>query len=172
MSRPIKMLPGACEMPRPALSLQFVAEPCAIRTAMARFSNWLSAAGAHGEEINDAQIVLAEALNNIAEHAYADAKAGPVRLCATRRGEDLWIELRDHGQPIPEERRPDRGTELAPPDPLALPEGGFGWFMIRQLSSGLSYCRCGGQNHLHLQLPAARATADPGAAPCPKSAAK
>ncbi|WP_245605407.1 ATP-binding protein [Roseicyclus elongatus] len=47
-----------------------------------------------------------------------------------------------------------------PPPTLAghaatdLPEGGFGWLLIHQISTALTYRRDGGENRLSLTLPA------------------
>ncbi len=33
-----------------------------------------------------------------------------------------------------------------------LPEGGFGWFLIKDLAKDLKYRRIGQENHLHLRI--------------------
>jgi len=38
-----------------------------------------------------------------------------------------------------------------------LPEGGFGWIMIQQLTKSLKYQRIKGENHLELIMPLASA---------------
>ncbi len=94
-----------------------------------------------------AEIVLAEALNNIVEHAYADGK-GEIELtiCLNRQG--LNCKIVDHGAPMPDGALPS-GVLGSPDD---LPEGGFGWHLIRTLSEDLSYARVAGQNQLTFRL--------------------
>lgn len=90
--------------------------------------------------------VLAEVLNNIVEHAYAQ-RSGDIRLRLWRHGPALSVEVMDHGAPMPGLRLPDGHlAELG--DFQDLPEGGFGWFLIRSLTSGLVYDRIGGENRL------------------------
>jgi serine/threonine-protein kinase RsbW len=94
-----------------------------------------------------AEIVLAEALNNIVEHAYADG-TGEIELtiCLNQRG--LTCRIVDHGAPMPQEVLP--AGHLATPE--SLPEGGFGWHLIRTLSEDLRYARVAGQNQLTFRL--------------------
>ncbi len=96
-----------------------------------------------------AEIVLAEVLNNVVEHAYA-AGLGGVDLTLRLLERGLCCRIRDHGAPMP-------GLELPPGRPVECggepPEGGFGWFMIRSLARNLRYCRGGRWNELCFLLP-------------------
>ncbi len=94
------------------------------------------------------QIVLAEALNNVAEHAYRDLDQGAVAVRMGRRSGALQIELTDWGHALPDGTPPD-GTL---PNPTSLSEGGYGWFLIRALVSEIRYAREDGKNHLWLIL--------------------
>jgi serine/threonine-protein kinase RsbW len=98
-----------------------------------------------------AEIVIAEALNNIVEHAYADSE-GEIELLLKRTGGKLSVLITDRGLPMPGGTAPE--GRLAEPDPDDLPEGGFGWFLIRSLSQDLRYCRADGRNHLFFRLDA------------------
>ncbi|MFZ1470576.1 MAG: ATP-binding protein [Paracoccaceae bacterium] len=95
-----------------------------------------------------AEIVLAEVLNNIVEHAYA-AETGPIRLCLSLGDARLICRIEDEGAPMPG-ATPPAGH---PPDPVDLPEGGFGWHLIRSLSLDLGYERDGRTNRLYFTLP-------------------
>lgn len=97
----------------------------------------------------NAEIVLAEVLNNIVEHAYA---AGPGRIELTLRqdGDGLRCTIADEGCPMPGGAPPDGRLPAADPDDL--PEGGFGWHMIRTLTRDLAYRRDGGRNLLSFRL--------------------
>lgn len=98
-----------------------------------------------------AEIVLAEALNNIVEHAYADC-SGDVCVDVTRCDGDILCQIRDHGRPMPGGTPPN--GDLLPFDSGDLPEGGFGWFLIRTLARDLSYHRDGAENVLIFRLDA------------------
>lgn len=95
------------------------------------------------------ELVLAEALNNIVEHAYA-TYPGEIELTLTPATGCLQCVIVDSGLPMPGERLP-------PGDPPALdgdlPEGGFGWNLIRSLTTGLEYRRVANRNHLQFSLP-------------------
>ena len=67
-----------------------------------------------------------------------------------RRNELLCL-ISDTGLPMPEGQLP--AGVLAPLGDFAdLPEGGFGWHLIRSLSKDLSYRREGGRNLLSFRL--------------------
>jgi serine/threonine-protein kinase RsbW len=92
------------------------------------------------------EIVLAEVLNNVVEHAYAQYP-GTVELWVTPRDGYLFIRLIDQGLPMPEGEAP--GGALSPVAEIQdMPEGGFGWFLIRTLTQDLIYARDGSQNVL------------------------
>jgi serine/threonine-protein kinase RsbW len=93
-----------------------------------------------------AEIVLAEALNNVVEHAYA-RYSGKIEVLMRRADSDLVFELIDAGLPMPGTEPPlGHLKEVLEIDDL--PEGGFGWFLIRNLSHSLAYRRVGDRNRL------------------------
>lgn len=111
----------------------------------------LDGAGIGAEDIANAELILAEALNNVAEHAYADG-AGPVELAVTIEQGGLACTIADRGRPMPQGMVPSPGLPvIAPPDDL--PEGGFGWHIIRCLATDLTYHRVQGQNRLSMRVP-------------------
>ena len=97
------------------------------------------------ESVGVAQIVLAEALNNVVKHAYAQY-AGKIEIWVTRRESYLFIRIMDEGLAMP-------GGDL-PVGKLGwaheLQEGGFGWSLIRNLSHDVTYARDGKRNLLSL----------------------
>lgn len=99
------------------------------------------------------EIVLAEALNNIVEHAYPSAPGSvSLTLVATARG--LECQLVDHGAPMPDATLPAGQLPTFDPATLeTLPEGGFGWYLLRSLTSALTYQRKAGANHLRFTVP-------------------
>lgn len=101
------------------------------------------------EDIGSISIVLAEALNNVVEHAFKGKSGGTVRIVVRQRRNSLMFEIRDNGRPMPNGKAPTgdhpvpEGTSLD-----ALPEGGYGWFLIRELVQDLVYDRDDGENIL------------------------
>lgn len=95
---------------------------------------------------DSAQIVLAEVLNNVVEHAYVQHE-GQIDLALQVTDGRLVCDIRDSGLAMPGLSLPD--GRLASYGAVAdLPEGGFGWFLIRSLTQDLRYERASGQNHL------------------------
>jgi serine/threonine-protein kinase RsbW len=95
-----------------------------------------------------AQIVLAEALNNIVEHAYS-GQNGDIEITLQLRQNELVCKIMDSGLPMPDGQLP-----VGKPAPIDgdLPEGGFGWHLIRTLSKDLDYRRIDGRNLLSFRL--------------------
>ncbi len=97
-----------------------------------------------------AEIVLAEAMNNIVEHAYVGT-SGEITLTLWQSEGEVACRITDRGLSMPDETLPV--GELAVPDAVEnLPEGGFGWFLIRALSRDLRYARYGTLNELTFVL--------------------
>lgn len=99
------------------------------------------------------ELVVAEVLNNIVEHAYQAQPAGEIRASLAFRGDSLCAEFTDFGAAMPGLCLP--AGEAAEIDVAVedLPEGGFGWFLIHTLARDLHYRREGGANHLTLAVP-------------------
>jgi len=131
--------------------LVLTADPMAVRTAVATLLAGFPPRFLHPDNRASAEIVISEALNNIVEHAYPDG-IGQIALSLNECSDGLTCEIRDQGAPmpggiLPEGRLPDNDG----PD---LPEGGFGWFMIRTLTRDVRYVRHGGTNRLNFVIPA------------------
>lgn len=121
-----------------------------IRALLADLRARLANMGVPDDRLGEIEICLAEALNNIVEHGYAPTGEGPVRVRGQRESRTLWVEIRDQGVAmpglsVPQRRRPDTDVPLE-----QLPEGGFGWFLIRSLSSKLAYTRRADENSLEI----------------------
>ena len=98
----------------------------------------------------NAEIVLAEVMNNIVEHAFA-TQSGEIDLVLEHRHGRLQCLVSDTGSAMPDLTLP-KGS-FQPLGPIEdLPEGGFGWFLIRSLTEGLEYQRIGGVNQLSFAL--------------------
>lgn len=105
------------------------------------------------DERGTAELVLGEVLNNIVEHAYPSVP-GPIDLWLARTGAGLACKVADRGLAMRDGRAPvgalPAGIDGALED---LPEGGFGWYLIRTLTEHLKYERVQGQNHLTFTIP-------------------
>ena len=123
-----------------------------VRLAVSEALSALDPLNLSDEELGSVQMILAEALNNVAEHAYPTNNPGQVKLVLRHGRAGVLIEIRDHGQPMPNGRPPlgRHPTETQPDD--RLPEGGFGWFLIRQLARDLIYDRENGENFLIFRI--------------------
>lgn len=124
-----------------------------VRVLLGRLRQQLADFGVGESTCASAELVLAEALNNITEHAYADQPGGPVQVCAEVGSAMLRFTLSDRGVPIPGSRLPKgqhQETEVALED---LPEGGFGWLIIREFTKSISYDRQDDENCLVVTLP-------------------
>ena len=118
----------------------------AIRATMQR----LAGAGLAPETRENVQIVLAEVINNIIEHAFAGNTAATFVIEFHLSPDQLQLTLTDRGRSFPAGRLPPpRVPDLSGPR-ATMPEGGFGWPLIRMLTSRLAYRRENGQNRLDL----------------------
>ncbi len=129
-----------------------IASPEGVQATLADIRTFLCASDLCEGACGTVEIVLAEALNNVAEHAYGLTGAGDVLVKIALLDRTIRIHIVDNGAPMPG-LQPPAGQPPALNGPFAtLPEGGFGWFLIRSLTEGFSYTRAGGRNHLRLCL--------------------
>lgn len=120
-----------------------------VRRAIHDIEDKLVARGISSEDVGSVSIVLAEAMNNVVEHAYSEKGDGEITLVVRQRSKSLIFEVRDQGKPMPKGRAPMGNhpmTEFNSED--AMPEGGYGWFLIRELVSDLVYDRKDDENLL------------------------
>ncbi len=134
----------------PPIALCFAATGLDVREAMRTIARVLQEWGTDSRTLAAAEIAVTEALNNIVEHGYADARKQEILVRLSAEPSHLRIDLTDSGAPFP-------GGVIPSPDahdlggPVGdLPEGGFGWRMIRRLTSSIRYERRAGRNHLSL----------------------
>ena len=128
----------------------FTATELDARSGITQVVERLRGLGIPELRVDEVQIALAEAVNNVVEHAYAGKTPGDVRIRCSLEPERLWINITDAGAPFPEGELPEgkpANLDVAPED---LPEGGFGWFLIRELTSDIHYERSAGNNQLSL----------------------
>jgi serine/threonine-protein kinase RsbW len=136
------------------IRMVFGADPMAVRAALRRLVGDLEGFAIPPEARGAAEIVLAEALNNIVEHAYCE-RGGEIDLILEPGPEGLRCAIEDRGVPLPGLAVP---AGALPPMPDGPPEGGFGWFLIRSLARDIHYDRADGTNRLTFSLPASAAS--------------
>lgn len=131
-------------------SCSFRATELDAREGILRVVEQLQARGIPDSRVQEVQIALAEAVNNVVEHAYAGTAPGDVLVRCNLHPDQLWVNINDAGVPFPNGALPEgKHAELG--DSLEdLPEGGFGWFLIRELASDIQYRRDADKNQLSL----------------------
>ncbi|SEK59048.1 serine/threonine-protein kinase RsbW [Roseivivax marinus] len=135
------------------LALEVAPDLTAVRDSVIELEDRLVAYGVATEAAGMSALTVAEALNNIVEHALRRHPAqGPIRVEALVRKARMRVVILDHGAPMPG-LLPPAGRPLDLRVPHAdLPEGGFGWFLIRALTSRLDYRRRGTENRLRFEI--------------------
>ncbi|MEO1239941.1 MAG: ATP-binding protein [Pseudomonadota bacterium] len=129
-----------------------MATPEGVRAALENICATLRAQKVEEDAVGSVQMVVAEALNNIVEHALKDVAEGTIHLAMTRSDRSISFVIRDAGSPMPGHQLPPGDLPAIGSDVDAYPEGGFGWYLIRTLTSDLRYDRARGENTLSFQL--------------------
>lgn len=129
----------------------FSADPLSVRTALQQFEQGAVLSPLGADHRDCVLLVLAEVLNNVAEHAYVGG-VGPVAVTLRLRGGAVLAQVVDRGRTAPA-----LGAGAAC-DPLALPEGGFGTGLIRALATAVGQKNRLGCNILQFRMDADNAT--------------
>ena len=127
------------------------AEPASIRAALLQITAAAPVCDLPPHQRATVELVLAEVLNNVAEHAYADA-AGHVAVTVALHSGALGCEVVDEGLAMPGGILPEGLLPDSAPD-RDLPEGGFGWLLIRSLARDFAYRRQRSSNRLNFVVP-------------------
>jgi serine/threonine-protein kinase RsbW len=145
--------PGV-DLAEPAVSVHHVlsADPVAVRIALLQLTGELAAHGIAEPDASTAELVLAEVLNNIAEHAFAAERGGRIEFRCTAVRSRLLFEICDDGRAMPNDALPEGCLPEATDRLDSLPEGGFGWFLIRRLAQDLCYKRLDNGNWLRFAI--------------------
>lgn len=137
------------------VSFAFDATHMEVRRALEHVDAWLKTGRVPNPTVDRVSIALAEALNNIVEHAFAERDHGRITLSVVATEAGVEMEICDNGRAMPEgDAPPCRQRDLSVPR-ADLPEGGFGWGLIRETAAGISYRRVAGHNLLTLRVLAA-----------------
>lgn len=127
-----------------------------VRDALRCVLSALEPLNLNEEEAGRVELVLAEALNNIVEHAFPGKQGiGHIAIACAHHSDGLHLRITDDG-----ERLPDRADAVASQASLNvniadLPEGGFGLSLIQDLAKDIQYQRIGSENRLSMRLPVA-----------------
>lgn len=133
-------------------SFSTTASEIAVRAVLADVITDLKVLGLTGEEYGTIELVLAEVMNNIVEHAYAGHSNGVIDLEIRPKPDGLHCKLIDDGHAMPDESAPSGTLSSIECEITDLPEGGFGWFLIRDLTRDLKYARENGKNILEFRF--------------------
>lgn len=129
------------------------ATPHGVRAALIQINGMLCGKGVGRDDRDTCETVLAEVLNNIVEHAHAGAAEGDIVVAMARDRGGLCVDVTDDGAPMPGGRLPEARPARLDVNRDDLPEGGFGWSLIRDLTVGLEYRRANGINRLRFRVP-------------------
>ncbi len=137
----------------PEVNIIVASGPLAARQALDQLKLALAPLSLHIDELSTVELVLAEAVNNICEHAYANgARHGPIHLHCRHHRDGLHFTITDEGMPMPGGCAPPGLAVDVDGDLSEVPEGGFGWFLIRDLARDVTYQRQGAINRLSLRM--------------------
>lgn len=144
--------------------IRFPSDQRAVRSALGGVLQGLNYVDLPSEVRGVLELVLAEALNNVVIHAHAHRPDGVIEVRvlhdASGKAPVLTCELIDDGVPMPDGQAPRPCSVEIEGDTALLPEGGFGWMLIRELARDVDYRRTDGRNRLTFQLDAADAPQD------------
>ena len=128
-------------------------KPVAIRETLNQIRHFISPFALEPAFVDTLELVLAEALNNVVEHAHGDSSDGVIWLRCAREPSGFVLQIRDDGNAMPNGQIPNTPMALRHGALNSVPEGGFGWHLIRHLADQVDYQRLAGQNCLTLHVP-------------------
>lgn len=99
------------------------------------------------------ELVLAEVLNNVVEHAYEWRATGWIDVRSHDDGTHFGFSVSDHGKAFPNNILPTAKVQDLSGPRTDLPEGGFGLYMVQALAKNLCYERKDDRNILTFSLP-------------------
>ncbi|WP_415401264.1 ATP-binding protein [Tateyamaria sp. SN3-11] len=137
----------------PAFRVSVQSGELAVREALKKILDGLGPLSLDVEEAGTVELVMAEALNNVIEHAYpAGDPKGPISITCTHARDGLHLTVVDRGRGMPDGQTPLGAAANVDVDLCDMPEGGFGWFLIKDLAKDVTYARVEPENRLSLRL--------------------
>lgn len=120
-----------------------------VTNVVGHISEWLRSHCVAQDPIDELELVLAEALNNVVEHAYLYAEDGEIDILVRLRQDQLQVTIMDKGCKF-DGPPPLKEMDVESMDFEELPEGGFGWNLIRTLTDNVEFEHKDQQNRLTL----------------------
>lgn len=125
----------------------------AVRDALSQFLHALRPLNLSADDKGTIELVLAEVLNNIVEHAYPpSASGGVIKIHCVHQSDGLAVQIKDEGREMPRGQLPSGELASLEVEMDDMPEGGFGWFLIQNLAKEVSYARIGDENQIKMRL--------------------
>jgi len=143
-----RQLPGE----RAAFHLHFESNAFTVGEVIDTILRGIQGVAPDSEVAGTVEIVMAEVINNIIEHAYNDRAGQPIEVAVTETAGTVDFHFRDRGRPMPLGVHPSGAQPDLDVPCDQLPEGGFGWMLIHRLTSDLRYWRDGTMNHLSFSI--------------------
>lgn len=138
----------------PPFTVKLAGRERAVRRGIALIMECLAPLKLGKDEAGTVELVLAEAINNIVEHALATTTTETeIELRGSFSENGLKFLIIDQGASMPNNAAPVTKQPNVNVIVPKLPEGGFGWFMIHALASEVHYARIGRKNHLTVLIP-------------------
>lgn len=144
-----------CPVTEQAMEFEYAVQStyAAVRATLEHLLGDLRKAGTDAEDIGTIELVLAEALNNVVEHAYREAPDNVFELGCSVCGTDVCFRIIDQGVAMPGLALPEGKLPSADLPIEDLPEGGFGWHLIHLLTEELVYHRRDDRNQTSFIIP-------------------
>lgn len=130
----------------------FCSDIAKVHIVLAEILKDLQANAVSADQKSSVEILLAESVNNIIEHAYQFEKSYRIELTYVHNNHALEFRLTDQGRSMPFGELPKPGQPTDFTTLAELPEGGFGWGLIRDLADEISYDRRDNKNYLSLTV--------------------
>ncbi len=125
----------------------------AVRDALAACRAQFSLMRVHPQKLDEIELVMAEILNNIVEHALAGKPTTEsIHISCRISGGFVSIVFNDPGTPYADKDLPCPEPRSAGAQARGLPEGGFGWGLIHLLAKDISYVRANHRNLLTIVM--------------------
>ncbi|MGR3713056.1 MAG: ATP-binding protein [Shimia sp.] len=125
----------------PDIHIELEGSPHKVRGALEKLRTRLSERQLEACNAGTLEIVLAEVLNNVVEHALSERIDGLIALTGNYDNQTWHLKVRDNGKPMPKDQIPAGNAPDVATDLMDLPEGGFGWMMVRTLARDIAYTR-------------------------------
>lgn len=133
-------------------TIKFATNQIEARHSIVAVISHLLELGVFADRCGDIEIALAEVVNNVVEHSCENLPRAKAWLTCWVKDNALFVKVSDPGRAMPVDGLPT-GSRVDLSGPMAeLPEGGFGWFLIRQIATTVTYDRQDGRNCLTLEF--------------------